>query len=229
MATYNQIIYDTLEDLKQYHISDDVDIDYRQIIYKYDKQRAIWLEREFKSGSSIDSQLISSLGCFDLILANPIECCSFNLDCKILRTKEKLPRFLLKLNRSAITQIIIPGNYKENIPLTEYNLIDSNQYLKFKPNKPTAFLFNSYLYLLPNSLSDMMVDKVFIAGVVADTLSLQEYSNCEEGDCFSLDYEYPFHTSKLGIIRDYVMKEFVGGLSLPTKDTSNDGKDNQGQ
>lgn len=224
MATYNQLIFDTLEDLKKNHVSSHVDIDYRQIIYKYDQQRELWLGREFsKPGSLVESYLISKIGCLELQVSNPIECC-IEADCKILRTKKKLPRFISKSGKPLITSLLLAGDYKTNLSLVEHDRLQYVTYGKYKPNKPIAFIYDGYLFIQPNSISDMMLEGVYLQGVIADTLLLEEYNKCDNGACFSLDDQYPFDGEKLAYIKQYVKNEFIGSIQMPN-DTINDSRD----
>jgi hypothetical protein len=224
MATYNQLIYDMLEDLKRYSVSSQVDISPRQIIFKYDKQRALWLEREMSGASSgIASKYVSRIGCMELTLGNPIDCC-LDADCKILMTVKKIPRFLNYQKKPAITGIFLAGDYKERIPLVEFERLPYISEGKYKVKKPIAFINGEHLFIMPTGIEHMLLESVYVQGVVADTLQLEDYNTCDNGECFSYDDQYPFDESKLAYVRDYVLKEFVGGIQMPT-DKTNDSRD----
>lgn len=224
MATYNQLIYDTLEDLKRNHISSQVDIDYRQIIFKYDTQRALWLDREMNSHpTGISNDFVSRIGCMKLELGNPIDCC-LDADCMILKTVKKIPKFLSYQGRPAITGIYLAGDYKSPISLVEFERLKYIEYGKYHGKKPIAFVNGDYLYIQPVGIEHMLLESVYLQGVIADTLELEEYNTCDNGECFSLDDRYPFPDKKLAYIKPYVMNQFLAGIQLPV-DKTNDSRD----
>ena len=86
MATLNEISYDLLSIVRP-QLSDDTDIEIRQIKFWIRNQRALWIRNELNRKRSIDEDIIQTL-CADIEEVDASDCCGIDLDCDILRTKK---------------------------------------------------------------------------------------------------------------------------------------------
>ncbi len=86
MATLNEIAYDLLSIVRP-QLSDDNDIDIRQIKFWIRNQRALWLRNELNRKRSIDEDVIQTL-CVDIEEVDASDCCDITIDCSVLRSKK---------------------------------------------------------------------------------------------------------------------------------------------
>jgi hypothetical protein len=219
--TYNQLVYDCLEILRANGITDDQDIDFRHVLYNINIQRELWLNNEYnKPGRSIDSSIIQPLGCAELITADEAECCNVISNCKILRTKEKIPQPVvfndgieLRVGPNKLTNIAFSLKGINEIPFVRYN--------KYAKNMMYCFYYNNYLYFIGDNDSDNMIDSVKIWGVFSDPEEAATFNNCEGTNCFSYDDEYPIKGKLIPYIVGEVIKKFGISLSIEKDDANN--------
>lgn len=220
--TYNEIIYDIMEVISQNQISDDIDIDERQIIYNFNRQRELWINNEYdKPGRQIDPVLIQSLGCVSLVLVDESECCNIDTGCKILRTSKEIPKPIvfkdgieLRVGSPKLTNVPFSVKNINQMPYLMYN--------KYTKNMMYAFYHNNYLYFKSNDNMYNMLDTVKIWGVFADPDKAQSFEDCNQTNCFSYDDEYPIKGKLYPYIKGEVLKQF--GIKQ-IKDEENNSKD----
>lgn len=223
MASYNKIVYDILEDLRNHGITDDQDIDFRQILFKVNTQRELWLNNEYnKPGRQIDPLVIQSLGCASIITVDEAECCNIISGCKILRTEKKIPQPMvfndgveLRVGPNKLTNIAFSLKNINEIPYVSYN--------KYAGNIMYCFYYNNYLYFIGGKPSDQFLESVKIWGVFSDPEEAATFNDCED-KCFSYDDEYPIKGKLIPYISGEVIKKFGVSLNIP-KDDSNNAKD----
>ena len=111
--TREQAIYEILEIIRGHQLSDDLDIDPREVEFNLDNARATILTQYLnKPGRLIPPVVIQDLGCVALETADPAECCEVDTGCDVLRTNI-LPSFL-NLNGKPLN------------PNFDYQIVDSN-------------------------------------------------------------------------------------------------------
>lgn len=228
MATYNELIYDVLELIRNHQLSDDLDIDERQIVFQINTLRTEWIKNNLnKNGKVTDSNIESDLGCVKLILADPSECCNINSECHILRTEQKIPTFI-KLNSGlAITRIgtinktSIPFSIKSyaEIPYQSYNKYDNFVY---------TFYLNEYIYFITKNNVFNLLDYVNIRGILQDPTKAMDFNKCDGSPCFSYDQEYPMNTDMWRSIRAEILNTLSASMQIP-KQVDNDAEDKVGK
>ena len=75
------------------------------VSWHIDNTRAQLIKQDLIKGHTIDSYLIQSLGCLDLVLVDKSECCNVPIGCKILRTSVPIPSPLELHNKQLITRV----------------------------------------------------------------------------------------------------------------------------
>lgn len=230
MITKNKLVFDTLDFLYRNHISDDIDIDERQIMYLWNIQRALWISNEYnKPGRTIDSDIEQDLGCVELVLASPYECCDIDLDdqCKVLRTKEKIPKPLnlnigLAITRVApVNKILTNKNVFSFVP---YNTIDVQTSNKYTGRSTYSFYLNGYVYIITSQNWVKLLKYINIRGVFEDPEEVKNFNNCDGSSCYDDNSAYPMPGKYIAYIRDYVIEGLLRSLSIP-KDEQNNAKD----
>jgi hypothetical protein len=223
--TYNQIVYDIWEDIKANQISDDVDISFKRILYNVNIQRDLWINNEYnKPGRQIDPILIQSLGCVEVITVDEAECCDIITDCRILRTKKKIPAPVvfndgveLRIGPVKLTSI--------SFSLKSVNEISRVFDNKYAGNLMYGFYFNDYIYLVSKSPALNMIDTIKVWGVFTDPEEADTFADCDTADCFSYDDQYPIKSKLIPYIKAEVLRTLGVSIRI-SQDNKNNAKDN---
>lgn len=225
--TENNIIFDITEILRGNQISDDVELDGRQIMFSVNNQRALWLRNEYnKPGRSIDHNVIQDLGCVNMIAVDAAECCdtTISLNCKVLRTELKIPNTIELHTGTGITRV---GPI--NKVVTPFSFIPHGR-AQFEDNKYAdkqiqAFLLNNYIYLITPTIEAKLLGKINVRGVFEDPREAAAFSHCSGETCYDkATTKYPINSWMYAYFKEQVLKEF--GLALETpKDSANDGQE----
>lgn len=222
MATFNEIIFDTLESLRNHKISDDIDIDESQVIYHWNNQRALWLKNEYnKPGSMIDPYTEQDLGCLTLATADAAECCDISSGCTILRTEVKIPRTIQLHSGPAITRVGLVNKLTVPFSFTNYQKAIYTMNGKYTGKKGVfVFLLNGYMYLVTKDPYIQLMDYINVRGVFENPMDLTAFK-CDDAPCFSFDEAYPLNNWMIPYIKEQVFNQFGMSLQIP-KDKTND-------
>ena len=228
MATENEIIYDILEDVTSHNIHDDVDIDERQIMHKFNLQRSLWIRNELnKPGRTIDPFTVQSLGCVNLEVADTSDCPGLPVGCSILRTECEIPKTVELHNRNAITKVgpIDKMDYFFSFVPYQQAIFSGNG--KYNGNSIFSFLHNNRMYFKVNGAQKKLLRKVNIMGIFEDPKAVAGFCNQAGAPCYDKDSQYPISSWMIPFITEQVTRQFVQSRSLP-EDNTNDARDNEG-
>lgn len=191
-----------------------------RLIYSFVLKNTKWLMKreDGKNTLMAHSGVIQSLDFVDLIEVDRIEACckGISSDCKIKRTKEKMPFFMQGYMGPLIRSVTsIDGSEEMQItnPTTYLNMSKSRS---FRYNKTKYFWYlNDYLYF-----PDLEWDAVRIEGIFEDDVSK---FNCNtEDDCINAqDRTFNIPDYLLGELEGAVVKDMLVVLQIPS-DTAND-------
>lgn len=171
--------------------SDDSRLTPRHIYSALLTARAILLRQQVNKNQATSKWLLQPLPCAELITAPIHECPCVPINCKILRTKEKLPKPITGLEGSLITYVTsLDGNIRfdpDSFENVRYSV--GNKYTK---NKPTYYISNGYLYI--TVLKNLKA--ITIVGLFDDFIEASLFPSicgtCEECECNDiLDIEFP--------------------------------------
>lgn len=226
MATASELIYDVLELVRGNQISDDTNIDDRQILYHYNIQRALWIRNELnKPGRSVDPNIIQDLGCVELEETDPVDCCTVSSDCVLLRSKLQIPTTIELHDRPALERVGPPSKVKIPFNFMPIERIPYVSYGKYsQKNLTVSFLLNNYIYVISPLAIQMMLDYVNVRGVFEDPTAAAEFNHCNGDPCYSNDDEYPLNAWMIPYIKEQVLKQFGVAMQIP-KDNSNDAQE----
>lgn len=225
MATFNELIYDTMELIRGNKISDDTDLSESHIMYHWNNQRALWLRNEFnKPGRMIDPFLEQDLGCLTLTTADAADCCEITHGCTILRTARKVPKTIELHSGPAITRVGLINKLTVPFSFTNYQKAIYTMNGKYTGKKGVfVFLLNGYMYLVTKDPTIQLLDYINIRGVFENPMDLASFT-CNGSSCFSYDDPYPINNWMIPYIKEEVLKQFGISLQIP-KDSTNDAKE----
>jgi hypothetical protein len=222
MATLNEIVFDVLEDVKSHQISNNLDIDERQVIYKLNLQRSLWVRNEYnKPGRTIDPFMVQSLGCVEVEAADSSDCPDLPVGCTLLRTKCELPHSIELHDRVAITKVGSIDKLNYFYSFIPYAQAPFAGHGKFSKDVVYAFIHTNRMYFKVNDTQAKFLTKVNIMGVFEDPTLVESFCNTDGSSCFSKDSEYPVSSWLIPYIKENVVKELIMGLQMP-EDNIND-------
>lgn len=142
-----QQIADAIKDrLRNYNdTSQDSDLSDESIVYDILNHRALYLRREINKTRSLKT-FEQDLGCLDLQTIDKSECPNFLAYETVKRTRVKLPKFIRRRNKEAIT-FVGDVNKTRRIPLDDTFMIEWNKYNKYTNAETKAYYLNDYIYV----------------------------------------------------------------------------------
>ena len=190
-----------------------------RMIYTYVLKHAKWLMRREDSKNKLMafSGVIQTLDFVELIEIDKVEACCTGIksDCKIKRTKDKLPVFLQGYYGPLIRTVSSLDNSEELQPILPSSYIPIANSKNFKYNKTKYFWFlNDYLYF-PN----LEWEAIRVEGIFEDDISKW---TCKEDDCvLKQDQSFNVPDYLLGELEAQVAKDILGIYQIPI-DTAGD-------
>jgi hypothetical protein len=224
MITLNKLTYDLLE-LIRGNITDDDELDLRQIEYWIHNQRALWLKNEMNRFRSIDDDLVQDLGCVELELADASSCTDFPVGCSILRTKKTIPDTIDLHHTSAITRVGPVNRTQRPFSFVPYNRAIFSGNGRLSQSTVYAFLLNDRIHLKFNTDNELakLLTHVNIRGVFEDPTEVAAFTDENGNVCYSKDSKYPVSRSMVNYMKAEIVKSDLRFKLMAPSDSVNDG------
>lgn len=226
MISLNTMIYQIYEALQI--TSDDTSLDKRLIKDLISQHRANWIRKEHNKNRSTDDNIIQDLGCIEMILTDRISanCCDISSDCKILRSKEKIPNAIELNHEKMITRISAVDFMSIPIMFMDYDHAIYFGNGRYNKKSLGAFIKNNYFYIIYKEGSfNMLIERLNVQGVFEDPTEAATFNDCNGGPCFSWDSRYPVNAWMWqSLIKPGVLNELRTKRTL-YKDENNNSKD----
>jgi hypothetical protein len=219
MATQREIIYAIKSVLRGGLISDDDKISDRQVAFHIDAVRALLLRQQYNKGQSLSDNNLQHIRCMPLESVDTSFDPNFNLDCKVFKTHQPIPKPIEAKGKDLITSVTAPefgGFSYEFIPYSRLPYARSTRF-----RRPLAVLFNSYIYIVDSPYTE----QISISGIFEQPNSLADYDDCAGNQCFTWDSVYPVSSHLIDPIIKMVVEELTLSLKV-MQDRTNSG--NQG-
>lgn len=205
MATLNEIAYDLLSIVRP-QLSDDTELDERQIKFWIHNQRALWIRNEMNKNRTIDADIIQTL-CAELECVDASDCCHIDLGCPILRIKKKLPKTMEMHNKQAIVRVGPVNKKSQPFSFVEYDRVPYLTSARFTGNSIFAFLHDEYIYIYTKDPRYANLAAITIRGVFEDPTEAAMFKNCDDGTpCYSDDEEYPLKAWMIPALKQSILK-----------------------
>lgn len=225
--TETEITFDIIETLRGNQISDDVDIDARQVIFQVNNQRALHIRNEYnKAGRKIDPFVEQDLGCVKLVAVDSADCCDVEIssDCTLLRTEHIIPNTIDLHNGPAITRVGPISKTKTPFSFIPYNRAIYATDEKYSKRVIQSFLLNGYVYVITPNTESMFLEYINVRGIFETPSDAATFSNCDGSTCYDKTSTYPMSSWMYNYLKEYVIKSLVMALQTP-KDTQGDSQD----
>jgi len=185
-----------------------------RVIYTFVLKHAKWLMKREDAKNRIlgFSGVVQTMDFIELIEVDKVEACCTGLssDCKIKRTKEKMPVFMQGYYGPLIRTVASLDGSEELQPTNPNSYLAMSRSKNFKFNKSKYFWYlDDYLYF-PN----LEWDAVRIEGVFEDDTSK---FTCEEDSCkVRSDETFNVPDYLYGELESQVFKDLAGIAQMPT-------------
>lgn len=221
----NEITFDILSVLTGTSlISDDTAISLDLIRYKVVNTRAMLIRQDLNKGRSLSDNIMQSLYCTPFIEINESLCpCQVPSDCTILRTENKLPKFIELHQRDLVTKVSGPGISSTGYSIIPYSRVPYAGLNKETKDSTKAFLYDSYIYLINPAV---LIQYGTIRGVFEDPRDAANYANCDGDPCWTNDSEFPISAHMVNTLKELVIKDLTLLMRTP-QDTKADERFNK--
>ena len=205
MATLNEIGYDLLSIVRP-QLSDDTDIDLRQIKFWVKNQRALWLRNEINKSRQIDSDVLQTV-CADLECVDASDCCDIDLSCPILRTTKLIPKTIELHHKEAITRVGPVNKKLKPFSYIDYSRLSWIDGARFTSKLVFSFLHDGYLYVYSNNPAYANMKAITFRGVFEDPEIVAEFKDCITNQpCYSDDDEFPMKSWMIPAMKESILK-----------------------
>lgn len=226
MATKSQIVYDVKELLKKY--SDDVEYDDRHILYIYNLKRAKFLRQLLDDKTrNFDNILIQSV-CLSFEEVDK-GLCGLKVGCTIMKSKQPLPKLLEVRNRSTLISIQPSVMLSKTFKVVSW---EQASYILDKPYSNSIYVVQDsegYLYLISKNNEHRLIECLYLRCIFEDPTELEDYFDCcgcdKPKNCFDEDATYPAQSFLIDLIRDEIIKLFIGSKEQIQEDNDNNSTD----
>ena len=208
--TLNQAIYELRDIIRRNNLFDDDRLDDRLLKHWVHNQRALWIRNDINKNRSIDEQVIQTLGCVALEVADRSSCPSFTTGYSVLQTAEDIPK-VIELNRS---DGIIEVGPVDRIarPFSYVNINRARFGGNGRFNSTIIFAFRYHLKMLVIS-KDMQSESFLkylrylkIRGLFENPETVATFTHVSGDACYTEDDDYPMNTWMWNYIRDNIIK-----------------------
>ena len=218
--TLNEYTYQIIEAVRP-EIHDDDVLDNRLIKQLIHDQRAIWLRNELNRNRDIPEVVIQDLGCVEIEPASAVECCDFSSDCKVYRTKLKIPKPISLHHREAIERVG-PSNITEK-PFSFKDYKESQFFGNGRFNKRmiAAYYKDERIFLTSKEDILQLMQYINIRLVASDPTGASKFNYCTGQSCYTDDMEYPITDWMWNYMKEHVVNQLLKKTAIPN-DTTND-------
>lgn len=214
MATQRELIYAVKSILRGGLITDDDKISDRLVAFLIDGARAALLRQQVNKGQSLSENNIQHIKCMPLESVDTSLDPNFNLDCKVYKTQQTIPKPIEGKNKDLLTAISPPEMGGMGYEFISYARLPYARSTRFK--RPLAVLFNGYIYLVDAPYTEV----ISVAGVFENPNDLANYDDCTGGVCFSWDSNYPMSSHLVDPCIKMVVEELTLSLKVQQDKTN---------
>lgn len=215
--TFSKIIYDLLS-LRKGKLSDDEELDERQVKFWILNTREYLIRQDFGKNRTLSENVIQDLGCVELETSDRAECCALYSDCDIKRTKLEIPKPVEFTSFDGFTRI----GPIDKIALP-YSFITFNEAIfsgNGRFNKYQIFAFNHnnriYLKFSPINMQAKALKYINIQGVFYNPEQAGIFKTCTGSPCYTDDSEFPISGWMIEYMKSNIIQvNFKTMLTVP--------------
>ena len=222
MASEASLVYNILGKIKPF-LNDESDVSYREVAADIAIQRALLIRNELNKKRTIDSDLITDLGCVPVMPVDPAECCDVSTGCKIMRTVNKIPSNVELHNDDTITRV---GPVNKTLKKFNKTTMEASKYVgsgKYATKDVFFYKHNGYIYLVSKSDKTKFMEHINVNLILEDPADASSFVNCDTGEsCFSSEGNYPMKTWMFTYIQGTLVNSYAQRYNIPADLVNND-------
>lgn len=226
-VTLNQIAYGLLEEVRS-HVSDDTDIDLRQIKDMIHSVRATLLKQKFdKNLRVIDDVFTQPLGSLEIESVDSSLHSTITSGRYMFRTVREIPSTIERRNYEGTITRVGPADQLS----PKYNLVSYDRALysgngRFNKDIIFAFLRDNKIYLISNSGAyHKAVQYIEVRGVFQNPEQAAKFADVDGSSLTFPDKAYPISRNIRTSIED-MLRQKLGITAQAPSDKVNDGEEN---
>jgi hypothetical protein len=226
-VTLNQIAYGLLEEVRA-NVSDDTNIDLRQIKDMIHNVRSVILKQKFdKNLRVIDDVFTQPLGALEIESVDSSLHSTITSGRYMFRTVKELPPTIERRNYEGTITRVGPADQLA----TSYNLVSYERALysgngRFNKDMIFAFLKDNKIYLISNSGAyHKAVQFIDVRGVFQNPEQVARFSDVSGSSLTFSDEAYPISRNIRSTIED-MLRQKLGITAQAPSDKVNDGEEN---
>lgn len=227
--TLNEGVYELKEIIRKNNLSDDDRLDNRLIKDWIHGQRELWIRNEVNKNHKIDPQIIQSLGCIQLEVADRSVCPSYTTGYSVLQTNVDLPKTIELNNWDGIYDI---GPIDRIAKRFSYVHIARARFAgngAFNENIIHAFRHGKRILFTAKNMESKSFLKylryVNVRALCADPTEVATFTHVNGDACYTDDDDYPMNRWMWQYMRQAILEANFNALIRTPTDKVNDSDD----
>lgn len=213
-TTLNQLAYDLLTIIRGGKLSQSELIELDQVKFWIKNTRATLIRQDQAKGRSISDNIMQTIPCLEVSLANTSECCEITGPCTILRTTLRIPKPLEIQQRDMIERVAGVDITKPGFTIVPYFRAIYHGNSRWSKGLKIAFYKNGYIYLMGAPAN---MRKISVMEVLDDPTEARDYSTCSGESCYTDDSPYPISGWMVEIMKKMILDtNFRVAMTAPT-------------
>jgi hypothetical protein len=222
MNSLNEYTFQVIEAVRP-EIHDDDVLDERYIKDLIHQQRHIWLKRDIEKGRHPSEVMIQDLGCVEIEPASAVECCDYQSECTVMRTKLELPTPISFGTRLGIEYT---GPLDPSAPEFSTMTFKRSKFFgngRFNRDGIAFNYRNNRGYLISKNPALPLLEKISIRMIAENPSDAAYFKHCSGDPCYTDDSPYPMPSSIWPFMKEYIVNMLLNKERIPN-DTTNDGR-----
>lgn len=216
--TKTEMVYNWLNLIESGRLHDDFTPSFAQLSFIADYKRAQYIRQDQTKNYFDNDQFYQDLGCINMIKVDKAECCTFDLDCDVLRTEVQIPATIRLKEKLGLKISAIDRQARFSIILPERTPFLGNT--KFPSLTIKVYWLNGYLYI-PESLD---IRAINVRAMLEQPTKAKTFV-CDGEACYTDTSDYPMPMDMYDLITRDIMGTELKFLMQMAPDESNDGQD----
>jgi hypothetical protein len=226
MSTFRHYIDETRLRIRRLNLYDDDKLDDRLIKFWINNQRSLWLRNEMNKPRSVDEQIIQTLGCVQLEVADRSSCPSGLIGYSVLQTVEDLPTVIELNNGDGIIEVGPVDKIARPFSYVNINRARLAGNGKFNSRIIFAFRYGLKILVIAKDMESGSFAKylryIRVRGVFVNPEDVANFTHVDGSACYSDNDDYPMNEWMWNYMRDQITKDNFQLITGAPTDKVND-------
>ena len=224
------LAYDVLNEYNAGRTTSNLNVSIDQVKFIILNKLATYLRQQAAKGYNISDSYFVSLNCVDVIPVNSTECCSVDIGCSFLRTKDPVPQVMDFQNTDGLRRV---SNINQESKPFQRMTPDRVPFEKHAPKFSKKFIKyytkdkDNYIYFYYDKLhcpEGKYLEKVSIRLLPEDPMEAMKHTGCDGEACITDDTKFPITMQLWDLIRKDILQNELKVIYSTQEDTTNNSK-----